>query len=207
MTTNPSVQEPDFLDEDSVISNQKFFVLSYILPKNSNDQPLFKVRGSFSCVEDCEKRIKRLQSQDRYFNMYIAEVGKWGSLLTADQLKAEDIESIYNNKQMNDIVRGHKENKDKIDLEHKERTDEMIQKAREEGSKEGQEALANRPQNPMVVKIRLQGLDEQISKLKKELEELNVSREKDLALWNSFDEKDVIEAEKEFEEYKKTLKG
>jgi hypothetical protein len=204
MTSNQP--EPDFLDEDNVIGNQKFFVLSYMLPANPEDQPTLKVRGSFSTVEECEKRIKRLQSEDKYFNMYIAEVGKWGVLMTDEQIKKQDIENVYADGKLNELIKGYKENKDKLDLANAERTESMKQKARQEGSKEGQLELANAPENPKTVKIRLEGYDEQILKLNQELEEVHKNHEKSLKVWKAFDEQAIKDSEKEYDDYINKLK-
>jgi hypothetical protein len=205
-TADTAAHDQDFLDEDAPISNQKFFVLSYILPNKPSDPPMFKVRGSTSTIEECEKRIKRLQNTDTYFNMYIAEVGKWGALLSDEQIRAQDIDSIYDNKGMNELVKGYKENKDKLDREYIERTEHMKQKARQEGSKEGQKTLADSAEKPITIKIRLEGIDTQILKMEQELEGLRKTREENIRLWEGFSEQDIKDSEKEFEEYTKSLK-
>lgn len=200
--------EQDFLDEDTPISSQKFFILSYTLPpaSGSDDPPMFKMRGSFSSVEECERRIKRLQVTDTYFNMYVAEVGKWGALLSDEQIRAQDVDSVYDSKGMNELIRGYKENKDKVDREYAERTELMKQRAREEGSKEGQKALADSPESPITVKIRLEGLDAQLLKTEQELEALRKAREENIKTWEGFSEQEIKDSEKEFVEYTKSLK-
>ena len=58
----------DYLDEDPVISNQKYCVISVLTPKNFKDVDektsmyTFKVRGSYDSVEDAQTRIKYLNS-------------------------------------------------------------------------------------------------------------------------------------------------
>ncbi len=88
----------DYLDEDQIINSQKYAILSYVLPSDdekgksnmSKATPMFKIRGSYSSIEDCESRIKKLQVYDSTFNMFVVEVGKWGALLTEEQIKGND---------------------------------------------------------------------------------------------------------------------
>lgn len=198
--------EPDYLDEDSVISNQKYFILSYVLPKDPiKQQPLIKVRGSFSTIEECEKRIKRLQIKDTYFNMFIAEVGKWGNLMTDEQLKNQDIDSMYQDERMNKMIKDYKENKDKVDKEYAERKTYMEQKAREEGTVEGQKKLAEEI-NPMKVKISLHNIEEQIKQINLDLEKLKESKEQNKKLMEGFTQEEIEESEKNYREYQEKLK-
>ena len=102
------VSVEDYLDEDPVISNQKFFILSYILPesdKNELSHPVVKMRGSYSTIEDCEKRIEKLKNVDKYNNMFICEVGKYGALLPASEFENnEDIDVKYREAMLNTLV-------------------------------------------------------------------------------------------------------
>jgi hypothetical protein len=199
------VDEPDFLDEDAPISNQKFFVLSYVLPKDPvKEQPLFKVRGSFSTIDECEKRIKKLQYSDKYFNMFIAEVGKWGTLFNEEQIRTHDIDAVYANEKMNEIIKGYKENKDKADQEYQERKEFMEKKAREEGTKEGQKKLIEEI-NPMKVKISMENTNQQIAKLTEELTNLRKNHEDLTKMFESFSQEEIDNSEKEFQEYRKSL--
>jgi hypothetical protein len=109
---------------------------------------MFKIRGSFQTIEGCEARIKKLQAVDRTFNMFVVEVGKWGALLTKEQIeKNDDIEVVHREEFMNQLIRGKKEQKILADEEFERRTNEMKQKAIYEGSPEGQAELAARSAN------------------------------------------------------------
>lgn len=160
----------DYLTEDPEIYNQKYFVLSYLLPNKTNEleHPIIKVRGSYKSYEECEKRVNKLKSMDSYFNMYICEVGKYGSLMTDDEIKkTDDIDIQYRESVLNNMVKEYTENKDKADSEFEKRKQLMLKKAKLEGSKEGQELLKSQKENPMTVKTRI----ETVSKHKKQLEE------------------------------------
>jgi hypothetical protein len=140
-----SVNIDDVLMDDTEIYNQKFFVLSFILPGNKNDlvNPLFKMRGAFKSYEEAEKRIEKLKSSDRFFDMYICEVGKWGSLLPEEQiLKSDDITTVYRDENLNEIFSKYKENRILADEEHKTRKDLMKRKALEEGTANFQKYLS-----------------------------------------------------------------
>lgn len=160
----------DYLTEDPEIHNQKYFVLSYLLPNKTNEleHPIIKVRGSYKSYEECEKRVNKLKSMDSYFNMYICEVGKYGSLMSDDEIKkTDDIDIQYRESVLNNMVKEYNENKDKADSEFEKRKQLMLKKAKLEGSKEGQELLKSQKENPMTVKTRI----ETVSKHKKQLEE------------------------------------
>lgn len=191
----------DFLDEDPIISNQKYFVLSYTLPKDNNGCPMVKVRGSFADMEDCEKRIKRLRNSDTYFHMYVAEVGKWGPLLTEEQLRNQDIDSVYMNKQMNEIIQDYKENADKRDREYKERKESLRLQAQEEGTKEGQEKLANKKESPVAVKYKIENCKEEIKRLERDIQKVNELKHDAEDLWKTFTQEEKDEAEEEYNKH------
>lgn len=141
-----TVDIEDYLQPDPEIHNQKYFVMSYILPKEGKNElkaPLVKVRGAFKTMEEAEKRIEKLKRADTFFNMYVCNVGQWGSLVDEDDLlESEEVEKVvYREKELNDIFQKYKENKDKAEEEHVERLRIMKEKAVEEGKPEYQKYL------------------------------------------------------------------
>jgi flavoprotein len=111
----------DILTNDPEIYNQKFFVLSYILPSDKNEikHPLIKMRGAFKTYEDAEKRVDVLKRSDKYFNIYIATVGTWGSLLPEEQLlQSDEVDTVYREPELNEIFQKYKENREKAQEEH-----------------------------------------------------------------------------------------
>lgn len=82
----PSKPEVDYLDEDEPIRGQKFFLLSYILTDDTDAPCLFKVRGTFNTIPECEEHIKLLRKTDTFTHIFTCETGKWGSLYTQDRL-------------------------------------------------------------------------------------------------------------------------
>jgi hypothetical protein len=134
----------DILTNDPEIYNQKFFVLSYILPSDKNEikHPLIKMRGAFKTYEDAEKRVDVLKRSDKYFNIYIATVGTWGSLLPEEQLlQSDEVDTVYREPELNEIFQKYKENREKAQEEHEKRRELMKRRAQEESSRTFQEYI------------------------------------------------------------------
>jgi DNA-binding PadR family transcriptional regulator len=196
------VSVEDFLDEDPVISNQKFFVMSYILPesgKNELSHPIIKVRGSYSAIEDCEKRIEKLKNLDKYNNMFICEVGKYGALLHESEFQNNDeIDVKYREAMLNTLVKEYKENKDKTDQEFEKRKEFLKKRAEYEGTIKGQEELKSKKENPVSIKARITNMTEHYTDLQNRLKEIqeiiNISQEQ---LDKNYTQEEIEEAEKE----------
>lgn len=165
----------DYLQEDPPVYNQNFFVMSYLLPSSNNELefPVFKMRGSFKTVEECQARINKLKNIDTYFNMYICEVGKFGSLLSDSELKKNDhVDVQYRDAQLNSMVKTYKENKDKVDEEFEARKKRLSELAKYQGTKQGQEELAKQKENPIAVKTRVETLSAHLEDLNKKIIEV-----------------------------------
>ena len=165
----------DYLDEDPVIPNQKFFILSYLLPDENNeiDVPLFKVRGSYKTVEECEAKIERLKMKEGYFNLYICEVGKWSGLYTNAQLEETDnVDIVHRDQRLNAMMKSHKENRDNADKQFEERKKVLSARNKFEGTKEGQEYLSSIKESPIAVKSRIDFADNELINLKKKINDI-----------------------------------
>jgi hypothetical protein len=191
----------DYLQEDPPVYNQNFFVMSYLLPNSNNELefPVFKMRGAFKTVEECQTRINKLKNIDSYFNMYICEVGKFGSLLTDDELQKNDqIDVEYREAQLNNMVKSYKENKDKVDTEFEARKKRMAELAKFEGTKEGQEFLASQKENPIAVKTRVETLSAHLDDLNKKIKEVTeIVEMSKKQLENDYTEEELKAAEEE----------
>ena len=71
-----------------------------------------KVRGVYSTAKEAEVRGKKLQQKDKYFNIFIGEVGKW---LPWDPEPHKVQEQEYAEEQLNTIMKKYKENEDNKD--------------------------------------------------------------------------------------------
>lgn len=167
----------DYLDEDPVINQQKFFVLSYILPSGKNElkSPIIKVRGSYPSQEECEKRIEKLKNIDKINNMYMCEVGKYGALIEEEELeKNNEIDVKYREAILNDMVKEYKENSEKKDQEFEDRKKFLKEKAEYEASVKGQQDINQKREHPVSVKHRIESM---IAQEKEFTEKLNNVRE------------------------------
>ena len=195
----------DFLDEDSQVYKQKYAVFSYTIPKpdlkgkrtEGGNFPMFKIRGSYATQEECETRIKALQKVDKYFHMFIVEVGKWGCLMSEEEIKNQDVDASYQNEAMNELVKGYKENKDKNDVEFEKRKDWMKQKAIQDGSKEGQAVLAGKKEHYISVKDRLDQSLENLVQLDQQVRELTDIHNKAREKIQTYTPEEIESAEKE----------
>ena len=135
----------DYLDEDPVIPSQQYFILSYILPSKKNElqTPMIKIRGCYKTKEECESKIKKLQQIDKMFNMFVVDVGKWGSLLTDEQIEKDtEIDVKYRDSRLNEIFKSIKEEKLKEEEEEAKRIEFAKKKTEIESSKVFQNYLA-----------------------------------------------------------------
>lgn len=78
-----------------------------------------KVRGSYGNPKEAEIKAKKLQSKDKYHNIFLAEVGKWTPW---DPQPHEIADQDYNNEQLNNLMRKYKENEDNREKFFEERT-------------------------------------------------------------------------------------
>ena len=78
-----------------------------------------KVRGVYGNTKEAELKAKKLQSKDKYNNIFIGDVGKW---LPWDPQPHEVGEQEYGQDQLNSLMRKYKENEDNRDKFFEERT-------------------------------------------------------------------------------------
>lgn len=190
---------PDYLDEDPPMSSQKYAILSYVL---SDKNPMVKFRGAFSSMEDCQNKIKRLQTIDSYFHMFVIEVGKWGALLTDEELRNTGVDEEFRNEKMNEMMKEYKQQRDKANDTFEQRKREMVEKARQDGTKEGQAELAAQREHPLSVKKRLEDTAEVLEKIKKDLEEFTSLYENTKKLYETYTEEELQKAEEELKNLK-----
>jgi hypothetical protein len=194
--TNPEYIE-DYLDEDPVILNQQFAVLSYILPSDNNEFtfPLFKIRGSYKTIEEAQRRIEKLKNTEKFFHMFIVEVGKWGQLFTDEELEkiGDELETVYRDQQLNNLMKSYKENKEHSDVVFSERKDNLKKRAEFEASEEGKKYLENLKESPVTVKARIEFQEKEILKVQKQLETLKELKEKDQETLKTFTEEELKE--------------
>ena len=78
-----------------------------------------KVRGVYGNPKEAELKAKKLQTKDKYNNIFIGDVGKW---LPWDPQPHEVADQEYGQDQLNTLMRKYKENEDNRDKFFEERT-------------------------------------------------------------------------------------
>ena len=91
-----------------------------------------KVRGCYETLREAQVRAKVLQKTDPNFHVFVGQVGYW---LPWDP-EADHIEDQeYQEEQLNELVKGYKEQAQKRDEFYEERRRELTSAAKEEGQK------------------------------------------------------------------------
>jgi hypothetical protein len=78
-----------------------------------------KVRGVYGNPKEAELKAKKLQTKDKYHNIFMAEVGKWTPW---DPSPHEVQDQEYGNDQLNNLMKKYKENEDSREKFFEERT-------------------------------------------------------------------------------------
>lgn len=78
-----------------------------------------KIRGVYGNSKEAELKAKKLQTKDKYHNIFIGDVGKW---LPWDPQPHEVAEQDYGQEQLNSLMRKYKENEDNREKFFEERT-------------------------------------------------------------------------------------
>lgn len=166
----------DYLSEDMPIAGQNYCCLSFVSPTSSQKSDVLgiKIRGSFETIEEAQRHAERLRNTDDTFDVYVASVGKWLPWYP-DPSKMPDVN--YQESQLNTIVKGHMEEQIKSKQHFEERKRDMMAKAIEEGSKEGQAKLAEQPLHPVDLVTRIKSTDEMLQQAKEQLDALAKSKD------------------------------
>ncbi len=74
----------DNLDEDPVVENSKFFLVSFISPEgvmNCKTRGLkirtYKNKVCFATLDEAKQAAEEINKKDKYFNVFVGESGKW----------------------------------------------------------------------------------------------------------------------------------
>lgn len=131
---------------------QNFYCVSFLSPEGIKNCSLrgLKIRGIFGTKKEADARAKELQETDPNFHVFVGEVGKWCPW-DPDPNSVDDQQ--YQEKELNDLMKGYKDNLDKSKKMQKERKDDMIKQAAE---KEKQKHPDPHHKSNNKVKARLQ---------------------------------------------------
>jgi hypothetical protein len=104
------MSKEDLLTEDTPLPKQNYVCLSFLTPeriKGCESKTLhgLKVRGVFNTYEEACEHAKALREKDKDFNVFVGEVGKWLPWDSTEKTEEEN----YAEKELNDLMKGHKE--------------------------------------------------------------------------------------------------
>ena len=132
---NTNTKYIDFLDEDEPIYGQMWGCMSFLSPegiRNCTTRGL-KIRGVYSTREQADKRADELAKIDPDFDVFVGEVGKW---LPWDPDPNSVTDQVYQEEELNELMKGHKDNLAKAQRMQAQRKKDFIsQAAKEEQSK------------------------------------------------------------------------
>lgn len=195
----------DYLCEDEEISSQRYVCLSFasITPtmkeeiitniSGQTNQPVetvktivekwceqehpkraVKVRGSAGTVEDILNRAKRVRELDDNFHIFTCEVGKW-LCFDPDPELIED--ENYMEQQLNELVKGYKQNQHKSKTFFEQRRRELMEKAIAEGTPEGQQLKMLEAEPVQAIEQRIEQADEYIKELEDKINQLKKTKD------------------------------
>lgn len=207
--------EIDCLDEDDPIPGQMYVLMSFISPERIMNCDIrgIKIRGVYSTREKAEKALNNLKNKDKYFDIWMGEVGKW---LPWNPTTAQAEEVKYRNKKLdkimnkvhktevetlNELVGRRKEQLDKDKVAHKDRVKNSIKEAvRNYDSNEQSESLPDQPNTEQKKsKPKQNNIDAIKERMRKTLEKREQSK-----IINSEQTNENIELSKKSEELKVT---
>jgi hypothetical protein len=117
--TQAKTQE-DFLLEDDQIAGQQFYCISFLSPEGIKNCSMrgIKMRGVYATVEEAKARCEYLKSVDPKMHVFVGDVGKW---LPWDPNPNTCKDQVYQEKELNDLMKGYNDNYDMAKKMHDQR--------------------------------------------------------------------------------------
>ena len=175
----------DYLKENTEFEyrgvKQNWVLMSFVSPEGIKNCKIrgLKIHGIVDDYEVAKKKAEEFRLSDPDFHVFVGPVGKWLPW-DPDPNSAED--QVYQEKELNELVKGYKENLEKAKLMEKQRKEDMLNNVKnEEKSKK----------------------DQRIDRMRKKLEEKKNNKMKEMTKKDVEIENKLKEVEKEEEEVKK----
>ena len=129
--TNSNTKYVDYLNEDKPIPNQNYVCLSFLSPEKIRNTTLrgLKIRGVFRTREEADEHCKELQADDPDFDVFVGEIGKW---LPWDPEPNSAKDQVYQEEELNNLMKGYKDNLEKSKRMQEQRKKDMIRGAAEQ---------------------------------------------------------------------------
>ena len=194
-----SVKEIDYLFEDPQIPGQTYALVSIVGPNLQQKCNVYgiKIRGVADSLDKAKTMAQKLTKIDPDFDIYTVDVGKFFPL-DVDPLELSNVE--YQNKQLNELVKGYLENRENAHVEYERRKNDMLKKAIADG-KSGKEEV----EHPISILNRMDELNMKISQEKEQLEHLMSALTLNKTEYDKFTQDVKDEAELEFKKLKDSV--
>lgn len=157
----------DYLVEDPPINGQSYALISIIGPhmRQKCDVWAIKIKGTAHSEESADSMGKRMQHLDPDVDVFRVPVGKYFPL-AIDPATADNI--IYQNEQLNEIVKKNKENRVAAKEHFEERKNQMMEDAIKEGK--GEESSSSK-EHPVAILNSIQKYKKDIQELQENLKQ------------------------------------
>ena len=99
----------DYLEEDLIqIPSQRFALISIVSPQSTQkyNSCALKIRGVFATEDEGRRHADKLSKMDSTFDVFLVDMYKWLPI-PPDSDNIGD--QVYQEKMLNDIIQGHKE--------------------------------------------------------------------------------------------------
>lgn len=197
----------DFLDETDMKSHERFGCIMFASPGESmrehfkeqiaaetgiadatvtkiveryieleHPKRAFKYVGGRSTPEECTARIKQVMTEEPSFHIFTMENGKWCTFDPSPELIQDE---NYREEQLNEIIKGSKLAEEKTKDFFRSEMRKKVEKARLEGTKEGQQILLEAEEPYQAVQYRAENAERSIQELRAKI--LEMERTKSLA--------------------------
>lgn len=183
-----SNKEIDYLYEDPEVPGQRYGLISIVGPNMTQKCDVWglKIRGVTDNLDKAKKMTQKLMKIDKDYDIYTVEIGKFFPLVV-NPLEINEVE--YQNKQLNDLIKGYLESKELANEQWEERKNEMMKQALIDGKNQ-----VEKPEHPNAVWQRICDLKEKAESLKKELEETQAKLQKSEEKFEGYSEEEKQEA-------------
>lgn len=153
---------------DEIVSK---IVDSYI--KKEHPLRAFKYVGGRSSIDQCRERVSEVENDEPEFHIYVTENGKW---LTFDPSPELIQDENYREQQLNEIIKSKKIGEQRSKEFFRSEMRKKVEKARLEGTKEGQQILLEAEEPFEAVKFRADSTAKNIEEYREKIIEMERTR-------------------------------
>lgn len=129
----------------------------------------FKYVGGRASVEQCQARIREIENDEPMFHIWTIENGKWVTFDPNPELVRDE---NFREQELNDLMKNKKLNETKTKEFFRQEMRKRVERARLEGTKEGQEILLGQEEALEAVENRVKSATEGIEEMKEKIIEL-----------------------------------